>query len=453
VIDTLQSLLSFIVAIGILVTIHELGHFLVARRVGIQVLRFSVGFGKPLLRHVDRKGTEFVVAAIPLGGYVRMLGEHDDEVTSENRHLAFSQKSIVEKTAVVIAGPLFNFIFAIAAYWIMYMAGIPGQTAVIGEIKPQSAAWAAGMKADEKIIRVNDVDTPTWGVVNTALLDAALDDDTIKVDTSNRAGTMQNRYHVRIDERSQLLDEKGVIHNLGIIAWRPPVWIGDVTPGGPAEQAGLIKGDRVISADGREIKNWGEWVSYIRDRPAMIISVVISRDGQTVMLRVKPERIREDDGQTIGRIGVQRYIPEHIRQQHLSEIKYGPAAALGHAIIKTYDLSGLMLRMLGRMIVGEASHKNISGPITIAQYAGVSASLGWMEFVRFLALISISLGVLNLLPVPMLDGGHLLYYVIESVRGGPLSEQAQAFGQQVGIVLLLLLMGLAFYNDLSRLFG
>lgn len=452
-IDTLQTVLSFIVAIGVLITIHEFGHFWVARKVGVQVLRFSVGFGKSLFTYKDKQGTEFVLAAIPLGGYVRMLGEQDDEITDENRHLAFSHKPVLAKTAIVIAGPLANFIFAIAAYWLMFVVGMPGQIAVIGEIRPESPAWQAGMKPNEQIIRVNHADTPTWSVVNITLLDAVLDSDMVQIDTRSMQGNYQNRYQLAVTDLSELLDEKGVIHNLGIASWRPPVWIGDVTSGGAADLAGLMKGDRVIDVDGNDISNWGDWVRYIRKRPKTLINVRISRGDQTIVLQVTPRQVKSEDGQIIGLIGVQRYIPEEVRKRHLSEVRYSPLPALGHAISKTYELSELMLKMLGRMIIGDASHKNISGPITIAQYAGISASLGWLEFIRFLALISVSLGVLNLLPIPMLDGGHLLYYVIESVRGGPLSEQAQAIGQQMGITLLLLLMGLAFYNDISRLLG
>ena len=452
-IETLQTILFFIVAIGILVTVHEFGHFWVARKAGVQVLRFSVGFGKPLFARKDKQGTEYVVAAIPLGGYVRMLGEHDDEVNDDNRHLSFSHKPILAKTAIVIAGPLANFIFAIAAYWLMFVVGIPGQIAVIGEVQPDSMAWKAGMKPDEQIIRINQTDTPTWSIVNTTLLDAVLDSNNVQIDTRSLQGNYHNRYQVPVVDLPRLLDEKGIIHNLGIRTWQPPVWVGEITPDSPADRAGLIKGDKVVSVDGQEIGHWGKWVDYIRQRPGVRIDVQISRSGEAKTLQVIPKQVIAEDGQVIGQIGVMRHVPEEVRKQHLAEVRYGPVDALGQAVFKTYELSELMVKMLGRMVVGDASHKNISGPITIAQYASVSASLGWLEFVRFLALISVSLGVLNLLPIPMLDGGHLLYYVIESVRGGPLSEQAQVIGQQVGITLLLLLMGLAFYNDISRLLG
>jgi len=449
--EFLISLLSFIVAIGVLVTVHEFGHFWVARKMGVKVLRFSVGFGKPLFTHVGKGETEFVIAAVPLGGYVRMLGEDDDEVTDENRHLAFNHKSLKAKAAIVVAGPLANFIFAIAAYWLMFVVGIPGQIPQIGEIVPESIADKASMRVDEIIMRVNGNPVPTWSTTNAELLDAALSDDVINIETRTLNHSLR-LYRLSIDDRTVLLDEQGLIHNLGIKAWRPPVWIGDVLPGSAAESAGFLKEDRVLSADNNPVKDWSEWVEYIRARPDKPIDVRIERRGVPLIITVIPSPVIEE-GKVIGKIGVGHFIPESVRQQHRSEIKYGPLTAIGQAVIKTWEFSALTVRMLGRMIIGQASHKNISGPITIAQYAGLAASIGWLEYVRILAIISISLGVLNLLPIPMLDGGHLLYYVIESVRGGPLSDQAYAIGQQIGIVFLLLLMSLAFYNDFSRLLG
>jgi len=451
--DLLQTILSFIVAIGILVTVHEFGHFWVARKLGVKILRFSVGFGKPLLRRVDRHGTEFVIAAIPLGGYVRMLGEDDDELTDDNRHLAFNLKPVKSRIAIVLAGPLFNFLFAVAAYWLMYSVGVPGLKPVIGDIVSPSIAARAGMQADEHIISVNGIATPTWAVANTTLLDAALGSDTLSIRTLALNGNAGREYRLELGDGSSLLDEKGIIHNLGILPWRAPVWIGDITTGSAADLAGLQKGDRVIRADGIAIENWEQWVDYISARADTPIQLELERAGTALMLEVTPKPFIRDDGKSIGRIGVNSFVPDEVRRQHLAVVRYSPLAALGKAASETTALSILMLRMLGRMVIGDVSHKNISGPITIAQYAGASAGHSWLEFVRFLALISISLGVLNLLPIPMLDGGHLLYYVIESVRGGPLSEQAQTFGQQVGIILLVLLMGLAFYNDFARLAG
>jgi regulator of sigma E protease len=300
-------------------------------------------------------------------------------------------------------------------------------------------------------MRVNGNLTPTWSVTNAELLDAALSNDVINIETQTINHSLR-LYRLTIDDRSVLLDDKGLIHNLGIKAWRPPVWIGEILPGSAAESAGFIKEDRVLSADGEPVKYWSDWVEYIRARPDIPIVVSIERQGVPLTIVVTPAAVIEE-GNVIGKIGVGHFIPDSVRQQHRSEIKYGPLSAIGHAVIKTWEFSALTVRMLGRMIIGEASHKNISGPITIAQYAGIAASLGWLEYVRILAIISISLGVLNLMPIPMLDGGHLLYYVIESVRGGSLSDQAYAIGQQIGIVFLLLLMSLAFYNDFSRLFG
>ena len=451
--EFVQSLVSFIVAIGILVTVHEFGHFWVARKMGVKVLRFSVGFGKPIYSREGRDGTEYVIAAIPLGGYVRMLGEGDDEITEENRHQAFNHKSLKAKAAIVVAGPLFNFIFAVLAYWLMFVVGIPGQIPQVGEITEHSVADRAGMRANEIILGVNSINTPTWSVVNSELLDAVLSDDTVEIHTRAVGYQSTKQYRLIIDDRSVLLDENGLIRNLGIQAWQPPVWIGDITPDGAAQAAGFKKADRVLSVDGQTVNDWKQWVEYISARPGISIAVEIERSGDRQLIMVTPRSVLDDSGKMIGRIGVGRYIPEEVRQQHLAEIKYGAIPALGHALLKTWEFSALTVRMLWRMVIGEASHKNISGPITIAQYAGIAAGLGWLEYVRILAIISISLGVLNLLPIPMLDGGHLLYYVIESVRGGPLPDQAYIIGQQIGIVFLILLMSLAFYNDFSRLLG
>lgn len=450
--DFLQGLIAFIVAIGVLVTVHEFGHFWVARKLGVRVLRFSVGFGKPLLRRTGKDGTEYVIAAIPLGGYVRMLGEQDDEVNEQNRHEAFNHKSLKEKSAIVIAGPLFNFVFAVIAYWLMFVVGIPGQIPQIGEIIPGSTADKAGMRVNEVITHINGNVTPTWSVTNSELLDAILSDNRVIIRTRTMHQNL-HQYILQIDDTSQLLDDNGLLKNLGIISWQPPVWVGEVKAGGAAEEAGLMKGDRVLAVDGMPVSTWGQWVDYIRHRPNTELQVEIERADGELVLSVVPKPVVSEEGEIIGLIGVGRYIPEEVLNAHRAEVKYGPITALAQAMSKTWEFSALTVRMLGRMLIGEASHKNISGPITIAQYTGIAAGLGWLEYIRILAIISISLGVLNLLPIPMLDGGHLLYYVIESVRGGPLSDQTYAIGQQIGIVILLLLMSLAFYNDFSRLLG
>ena len=449
--DLAQSVFSFLFAIVVLVTVHEFGHFWVARKLGVKVLRFSVGFGKPLWMRRGADGTEYAIAAIPLGGYVRMFGEKDDGVDDTNRHLAFNHKPLAARAAIVAAGPALNFVFAIAAFWLIYTVGVPGIAAVIGGVAEGSAAARAGMKPDERITHVNTVDTPSWTAVNSALLDAALSDERITIDTRAASGAA-GRYQLTFTDRAGLLDDNGVVANLGLRPWRPPVWIGETTPDGPAARAGLRPGDRVISADGRTIDNWSQWVGHIRARPGLPIVLEVERADGRVRLQVTPDAVIAD-GRTIGRIGVRGVIPDEVRRRHQVVTTYNPLQAAGRAVAETWDLSVLMLKMLGRMLTGEASPKNISGPVTIAQYAGLTAELGWLEFARFLALISVSLGVLNLLPIPMLDGGHLLYYCVEFLRGRPLSEQTLAVGQQIGVTLLFLLMGLAFYNDFHRLLG
>lgn len=449
--DIFQSVVAFTIAIGVLVTIHEFGHFWVARRFGVKVLRFSIGFGKPLIKKVGKDGVEYVVAAIPLGGYVKMFGETDDEVDVSNQHQSFSHKPLRVKSAIVIAGPALNFIFSILAYWLVYMIGIHGQIAVLGEISPGSVAAQAGMQPNEQIVRIGEKETVTWAAVNAALLDAVINYDQFFVYTITEYGASR-RYILDVAGRENLLDDQGIVRNLGLQPWQPPVWIGKVVPGGSADKAGFHEGDRIISADGHKIYHWGQWVKYISRRPEQNIQINLDRNGEQITAVIKPQAVIIEN-QTIGRIGVHGYIPEEVRNKHLVTERYGIASAGIQSVSKTWELSLLMLKMLGKIIIGEASHKNISGPVTIAQYAGVTVELGWLEFIRFLALISISLGVLNLLPIPMLDGGHLLYYVIEFIHGKPLSEQVMAMGQQIGITLLFLLMLLAFYNDFTRLLG
>ena len=449
--ELLNSIVFFILAIGLLVCIHEFGHFWVARRLGVKVLRFSIGFGKPLLKKMGASGTEYVLAAIPLGGYVQMLGEQDHEITSANRHQAFNHQSLPVRTAIVMAGPLFNFIFAIIAYWLLFVVGIPSQIAMIGEIAPNSIASRAGLKPNEQIVQINHHKASTWTQANTALAKAVIDDNEVAIYTVTDRGQTR-RYRLELNPSHHLLDEQGVVNNLGIAPWRPPVWIGKIVPDSPAEKAGFESGDKVVRMGEQAVTHWSQWVNYIRQRPGELIPVQIERAGQVLLLTVKPNPVIEQ-GKTIGRIGVGSFVPDEVRHQHQIKLSYGPLDSLAISAEKTWQLSMLMLKMFGKMLVGEASHKNISGPITIAQYAGNTAQLGWLEFVRFLALISISLGVINLLPIPMLDGGHLLYYAIEWVRGKPLSESAMAIGQRLGGLVIAFLIWLAFYNDLTRLFG
>ena len=448
----LHTIVSFIVALGILITVHEFGHFWVARRLGVKVLRFSIGFGRPLWRRrFGADQTEFVVAALPLGGYVRMLDESEGEVAPAEQHRAFNRQSLAVRVAVVIAGPLFNLLFAVLVYWAIFMAGDMGTRPLIGSVTEGSPAAQSGFRAGDLVIRIEGNATPTWETMVMTLIAEKIDQNILQVDVRTEDGIEVAR-HLPVAEIGGTSDAADFLGQIGIKPWRPivPPVLGKLTPGGAAVAAGLQPGDLIISADGQAMDTWLVWVEYVRQRPEQEISVVIERDGVVLRQALVPERVTAE-GQDIGRIGAYVDIPPGILEQGRVEIQYPPVTALWRALDKTADTSMLMLKMLGGMLLGQVSVDNLSGPISIAQYAGESAQVGWLPFLKFLAVVSISLGVLNLLPVPILDGGHLLFYAVEFIKGSPLSEAAQAIGQRIGLVMLLALMSVAFYQDIERL--
>ena len=447
------SILAFIVAIGLLVAFHEFGHFWVARKLGVKVLRFSIGFGKPLWTKVyGADKTEFVLAAIPLGGYVKMLDEREGEVAQHELHRAFTQQSVGKRVAIVAAGPVFNFIFAIFAYFMMYLIGIPGIKPIVGDVVENSVAAKAGLQIQEEIYSVAGTRTPTWNAVRMGLIQESLDTDVVTVSVSDDGGRTQRELildftGISLDQRqSQLMQE------LGIQPLRPefPAIIGQLTEGDPAQRDGLRPGDKVLSVNGTDVSLWNDWVELVRKSPEKPLTVVVERKGEHIEVVLTPKALETKEG-VIGRIGA---APQMVSLPPELEayVQYGPLESLWKATVKTWDMSVLTLRMIGKMLMGEVSVKNLSGPITIATYAGYTASEGVSTFLSFLAIVSLSLGVLNLLPIPILDGGHLLLYSIEAVKGKALSEDAQLLMQQVGMVLLGGLMILAFYNDLQRLF-
>ena len=447
------SLLSFIVAIGLLVTVHEYGHFWVARRLGVKVLRFSIGFGKPLwMRRFGRDATELVVAAIPLGGYVKMLDEREGEVATEELERAFNRKPVSTRIAVVVAGPAANFLFAIIAYWAMFVSGVTGLKPVVGDVLPASYAAAAGIRAGDEIRFIENQPTPTWEATIMALLNANLKGkEIVNLRVLDSAGN--ERYlQAYFETPDALLKKGGVLDNFGLSAWRPPAVIERLVEGGAGERAGMLPGDKVVYADNSPIRNWEQWVEYVRERPGERIAMQLLRNGERVELNVTPDRASEN-GNSIGRIGAYVQLPsEEERATMRVVVRYGLLEAVPEALNKTWEVTTLTLRTLLKMVSGRASVENLSGPISIARYAGQSAAIGLATFLGFLGIVSVSLGVLNLLPVPILDGGHLLFYLLEMVKGSPISETAQLVGQKIGITLLLALMSLAFYNDLVRLF-
>jgi regulator of sigma E protease len=446
------SLVAFVVALGILITGHEFGHFWVARRMGVKVLRFSIGFGYPLAHWYGKDGVEYQVALLPLGGYVKMLDEREGEVDPQERHLAFNQQSVFKRFAIVLAGPMANFILAIAFYWAVLVLGVPGVKPLLGDIKPSTPAAAAGLHKGDEITTVQGSSTPTWEQVDLRLIEASLGHDEINL-TVKRNGKMQavdlNLGSARsFDKPEQLADSLGLSRYSPVIE---PI-IGEIEANGAAAKAGLRPGDRLLSLDGKEIQDWSAWVDAIRKQPNRPLNLMIERQGERHQLTLITQA-RDSEQGPVGYIGAAPRVPSSLREQLTAEYKYPLLPALPAAVAKTWDMSVMTLQMLGKMVVGQIGLKNLSGPINIAHFAGQSAGLGLVPFLGFLAVVSISLGVLNLLPIPVLDGGHLFYYLVEMIKGTPVSERIQILGQQFGMAVLLMMMGLAFYNDIARLLG
>ncbi len=453
--DILQSLLAFIVALGLLVTVHEAGHFLVAKRLGVKVLRFSVGFGRPLWsRRAGPDETEYVVAAVPLGGYVKMLDEREGEVAQEELPRAFNRQSLWVRTAVVVAGPVANFLFAIVAYWVMFMLGVGGLKPIVGQVTPDSPAARAGLERGDEIVSAAGQPAVTWeGVVQTVIR-KALDGQSVSLQVRD----VSHRLHLaRLDLSGIGVDDiarGGFFERLGVQPLRPtlPPVIGRLEHGGAAERDGLQPGDRILRADGKPVDDWRDWVEYVRSHGGTTTPVEVRRKGGVVTLLLRPDVVQEN-GTAIGRIGAAVSTEGAEFEDFYAVERYGPLTAAARAVGKTYAVTSLTLDMLWKMLLLEVSVDNLSGPISIARYAGDSAKIGLSRFMEFLGIVSVSLGILNLLPIPLLDGGHLMYYLIELFKGRPVSEDVQVLGQRVGLAILAGLMGLAFFNDLARLLG
>ncbi|MDD2929104.1 MAG: RIP metalloprotease RseP [Sideroxydans sp.] len=445
------TLFSFVVAIVVLVVFHEFGHYLVARWCGVKVLRFSVGFGKVIWSRVGRGGTEWALSAIPLGGYVKMLDEREGDVPPNELRNAFNRKPVLQRMAIVVAGPLANLLLAVVLYWALFMYGVPGIKPVLGEIPPGTPAAVAALQTRSTIVSINGQATTSWQEVRWTLLELIL---------QQRSATLELRVQAEAVVVREL-DMSGLsaadldgdfMRKLGLLPYQPPVYpvIGQLTEDGAATRAGLRVGDRVLRVNGEVVTLWEDWVKVIRAHPEQVLQLEVERNGTRLDLSVEPEAVM-DKGERIGRIGAGAQIDRNDFEAMLTEVRYPPLQALSEGARKTWETAIISLKMMGKMVLGEVSLKNLSGPITIADYAGQSAQMGLGAYVGFLALISISLGILNLLPIPLLDGGHLLYYSVEFFKGSPVSDDLWEAGQKVGIALLVTMMAFALYNDLSRL--
>ena len=443
---------AFLLALAVLVVVHEMGHYLAARACNVKVLRFAFGFGKVIwMRRHGRDGTEWAISAFPLGGYVKMLDEREGEVAAGELPRAFNRQSVGRRAFIVAAGPAANFLLAIVLYWFLFMHGVTELKPRLGVPPAGSPAAMAGISEGLTVRTVNGQAIETWQQLRWEVLRRALDKEPLQLE----AISPQREIGVyRFDsDRFDLEElEKDPLRLLGLVLYRPrlPAVVGRVLPDSPAELGGFRDGDRVLSIDGKAIVEWSELSGIARVATGRQLKFEIERDGRQLSLVASP-RLTEEGGQKIGRLGLMAREGTGDVFAMTTVVSYGPLESVSRALGQTWDTSILSLRMMGRMLTGELSWKNLSGPVTIADYAGQSARLGASYYLRFIALISISLGVLNLLPVPVLDGGHLMYYLVEFLKGGPVSERALEIGQQIGFALLALLMAFAFYNDINRL--
>lgn len=447
-----ETIFYTLVVLGVLVTCHEYGHFWVARRCGIKVVRFSIGFGTPLMKWRDRYGTEFVIALLPLGGYVKMVDEREGEVVEADLPYAFNRKPVGLRMATVVAGPLANFLLAIVAYWIVFMLGVSGVAPVIDEVTPGSVAEAAGLESGQEIIAVDGEPTATWQALGGQLVSRLGEHGTIHFVARYPESKLQ--YHSEAELGGWDIDvrDPDPIASIGIKLYRPTVLpvANVITPGGPAEIAGMKAGDLVVSVDGNVMSDWSTWVDYVRARPAQAMLVLVERNSEVITLVIKPKAVRDENDRSIGQVGMSVVVPEW-PEDLFRKTSYSAFGALDKAWSETGKTSLLILGSIKKMILGDISVEHLSGPITIAKVAGTSANYGLIPFLQFLALLSVSLAVLNLLPIPVLDGGHLVYYLVELVKGAPVSDKVQEFGYRLGLLLVVGLMVLALYNDLARL--
>ncbi|WGV99663.1 sigma E protease regulator RseP [Vibrio sp. YMD68] len=448
----LWNFASFVIALGILVAVHEFGHFWVARRCGVKVEKFSIGFGKSLWRKVGKDGTEYSLSMIPLGGYVKMVDSRVDEIPPEQYHVAFDKKPLLQRTAIVAAGPIFNFLFAIFAYWAVFLMGVPAVKPVIGEVTPYSIAAKAGLKPGMELTAVSGVKTRDWESVNMGIIAHIGDDNlTFTVSSEEAVGVSQIKT-LDLSEWNFDPEKQSAMGTLGFMPYRPEVsmTLANVSEGSAGARAGLQVGDTLLAADQVELNNWQQLVEVIQSNPEQPIELLIERDNENRTITLTPGRRDDHQGKSIGFAGIASEVSEW-PEKYRFELQYGVFESISKSIEKTGQVINLTATMLKKLVVGDVGLNNLSGPISIAKGAGTTADYGLVYFLGFLALISINLGIINLVPLPMLDGGHLLFFAIEAIIRRPVPEKVQEMGFRIGGAVILSFMAIAIFNDFSRL--